>query len=315
MFVPVLIALAPVVLLIALGAALRGAGFLTDAFWPQAEKLAYYVLLPALFVHGLATADLTGAPVGQMAGALIAATLIAAAGLAMLRPALGLDGAAFTSVFQGGVRFNNYVGVALAVGLFGAQGAALAAVANAAIVPTVNILCMLVFAWCGGAGGGGAGRQATAVLGALARNPLILACAAGLALRWLGLAPPAGVEGALRSLGAAAAPLGLLCVGAALRPVAARGAGRAMAAAAAVKFALLPAITLAVCLAAGLTGPAAVTALMFQALPTASSAYIFARQMGGDAPLMAAIIAMQTVMAAVTTPAAVALAAPFLGMG
>lgn len=268
------------------------------------------MLLPALFAHGLATADLAGAPVGRMAAVMIAATLTAATLLLAARPRLGLDGAAFTSVFQGGVRFNTYVGAALAVGLFGAQGAALAAVATAAVVPTVNILCVLVFARHGGdAPGPGA------VLGTLLRNPLILGCAFGLALRGLEAVPPPGLDGALQGLGAAAAPVGLLCVGAALRPVAARGALRAITAAAAVKFALLPAITVAACLAAGLTGPAAVTAVMFQSLPTASSAYIMARQMGGDAPLMAAIVAGQTLMAAAAVPAAVALGAPWLGMG
>ncbi len=62
-----------------------------------------------------------------------------------LRPLLRVDGPAFTSVFQGSVRFNNYVGVTLAAGLFGTKGIALAAICNAAIVPTVNILCVLVF--------------------------------------------------------------------------------------------------------------------------------------------------------------------------
>ena len=42
---------------------------------------------------------------------------------------------------------------------------------------------------------------------------------------------------------------------------------------------------------------------MFQSLPTASSSYIMARQLGGDAPLMAGIIASQTVLAGLTLPA------------
>lgn len=43
------------------------------------------------------------------------------------------------------MRFNNYVRASLAVGLFGAQGIALAAVCVAAIVPAVNLMCVLVF--------------------------------------------------------------------------------------------------------------------------------------------------------------------------
>jgi len=46
---------------------------------------------------------------------------------------------------------------------------------------------------------------------------------------------------------------------------------------------------------------AAVVAVLFQALPTASSS-LMARQMGGNAPLMATIVALQTVAAAATLP-------------
>lgn len=45
----VLLALAPVALLVALGHLIRRTGFVADAFWPQAERLCYYILLPALF--------------------------------------------------------------------------------------------------------------------------------------------------------------------------------------------------------------------------------------------------------------------------
>ena len=54
--------------------------------------------------------------------------------------------------------------------------------------------------------------------------------------------------------------------------------------------------------AVGRPGPAAVAALLFQTLPTASSSYIMARQLGGDAPLMAGIIATQTLLASIALP-------------
>ncbi|WP_207479992.1 AEC family transporter [Arenibaculum pallidiluteum] len=300
----VLLALAPVVLLIGLGLVLRRRGFLADAFWPQAERLCYFVLLPSLFVHGLATADLAGVPVAELAAVLVTATVAAAAAAVALRPLVATDGPAFTSVFQGGVRFNNYVGVALAAALFGGQGVALAAVSNAAIVPTVNILCVLVFARFGTAR-----PTLLGVLRQLAMNPLVLACALGIALQATGLGLPPGIEGWLRTLGQASLPLGLLCVGAALDLRSARPWLRPILGASAIKFAVLPLLTVAASAAAGLHGPAAATALLFQALPTASSSYIMARQLGGDAPLMAGITAAQTVMAAAVIPLVMVLGA------
>lgn len=301
----IVLALAPVALLICLGYAMRRGSFLAEAFWPQAERLSYYVLLPALFVHALATADLDGVPVAALAGTLLLAALTVALVLVVARPWLRLDGAAFTSVFQGGVRFNNYVGVSAAVGLFGAAAVPLAAVANAALVPTVNILCVLVFArW---------GTARTSLLGALrgiALNPLVLSCAVGITLQASGLRLPPGLDGGLRALGQAALPVGLLCVGAALDL---RALGRGVAPtliASCVKFALMPLATIAAAMLFGLEGMAALTALLFQALPTASSSYVLARQLGGDAPLMAGIIALQTLLAVLTLPL-VLLLAPF----
>ncbi len=52
----ILLALLPVVLLTALGFTLRRRRFLAESFWPQAERLGYFVLLPSLFFHSLATA-------------------------------------------------------------------------------------------------------------------------------------------------------------------------------------------------------------------------------------------------------------------
>ena len=293
----VLFALLPVLLLILLGIALRQRAFVADTFWPQAERLGYYVLLPALFFHGLATADVAALPVADLAITLIAATLIVATMVVGLRPLMPIDGPAFTSVFQGSVRFNNYVGATLAAGMFGAKGIALAAICNAAIVPTVNILCVLVFARHGTAKLSGTG-----ILRQLTTNPLVIACVAGIVFQALGFRLPGGVEPALRALGAASLPLGLLCVGAALDFRTARQWVGPVISSSAVKFLLMPLATLAIAMIAGLDGPALTVALLFQVLPTASSAYIMARQLGGDAPLMAGITATQTVMAFFAIP-------------
>ena len=276
---------------------LRRGGFLDGAFWPGAERLAYFVLLPSLFFHGLATAQLDALPVAELALTLILATSAVAGLVVAARPLMRIDGPAFTSVFQGAVRFNNYVGVTLAAGLCGAKGIALAAICNAAIVPTVNILCVVVFARHGSArlSGAGIARQ-------IATNPLVASSLAGIVFRMLGLHLPPGLEPALRTLGGASLPVGLLCIGAALEFGAVRAGTGLIAGASAVKFLLMPTATVVTALIVGLSGPALTVALVFQVLPTASSSYIMARQLGGDAPLMAGIIAAQTLMAVAAIP-------------
>lgn len=303
-----LLALAPIAVLIALGAWCRRRRFLGDAFWPHAEKLGYYLLLPALFLHGLATARLDGVPIWPMVTVLMLATLTVAALLIAVRSRLPVDGPGFTSVFQGGVRFNNYVGVSAIAGLLGAQGVALAAVANAAIVPTVNVLCVLVFARHGSQ------RQPSilSIIRLVATNPLVIACVLGIALNatGIGLAPVA--EPVIKALGQAALPLGLLCVGAAIEFRSVQAGMKPIAAASIAKFVLLPMATLGACRLVGLEGAAAMTALLFQCLPTSSASYILARKLGGDAPLMAGIVAAQTMMAGVLMPLLLPLLLRFL---
>jgi malonate transporter and related proteins len=293
----ILLALAPAAGLIALGYWLKRRRFLPDAFWPGAERLAYFVLLPALLVHGLATADLSRVPVARLMLVIALALVVVAAALVALRPAMRLSGPAFTSVFQGGIRFNNYVGLTVAAGLLGGPGIALAAVANAAIVPIANLFCILVFARY-------AQGQASAygIARSIVTNPLIVASVLGGVLQATGLGLPPGLEGMLRALGAAALPIGLLCVGAGFDLFAVRRGLRAAVIACAAKFVALPLATFLICLALGVRGEAALVAMLFQSLPTATSAYILARHLGGDAPLMAGIIALQTVVAALVIP-------------
>jgi hypothetical protein len=304
----ILVALAPAAGLIGLGWWLRRADFMPGEFWPGAERLAYFILLPALLVHSLATADLAGVPVARLMAVIGLSLTLVAALLAAARPHLGVGGPAFTSVFQGGIRFNNYVGLTVAAGLLGPPGIALAAVANATIVPLANLFCILVFARFahGKASLAGIARS-------IATNPLIAASAIGALLKLTGIGLPPGIEGMVRALGLASLPIGLLCVGAAFDLFAVRRGLRPTLIACAAKFAALPLATFLTCLALGVRGPAALVAMLFQSLPTASSAYILARHLGGDAPLMAGIIALQTVVAGVAIPLALIAAMQWLG--
>ncbi len=97
-------------------------------------------------------------------------------------------------------------------------------------------------------------------------------------------------------------PLGLLLVGAGLDLATLHRQPRGMAIAAAAKLLLLPAVVFGLARLLGLDGAGAVVAVVFAALPTAPSAYVLAEQMGGDAPLMAAILTLQTLLAIATLP-------------
>ncbi len=306
-------AMVPPIGLIALGLFLRRLFKFDEPFWRETERLTYYLLLPALFITSLAKVDFNAVPIGRMAAVLALASFGSAiVGLAS-KPLFAIDGPGFTSVFQGMVRFNNYVGAVIASALFGAEGLALAALCNAVLVPIVNVFSTLVLAkW-------GTGQfRGWGIVKAVATNPLIGACVIGIGLNLIGQTPPGTallswpltatiiklVGTVLSTVGQAALPIGLLCVGAGLQRAGASSSGttRTLALSAGIRLTIVPAIAFGLAHLIGLSGPAAVVAVLFQALPTASSAYVLARRLGGDAPLAAAIIAAQTVVAMATLP-------------
>lgn len=69
-------ALGPLFLLILLGAILGYWRWPSDTFWPQMERLIYFVLFPAMLVGTLATADVRQVPVGRLALVLLGAMVL-----------------------------------------------------------------------------------------------------------------------------------------------------------------------------------------------------------------------------------------------
>ena len=136
-------ALAPVFLLIALGWALRARGFPGDHFWPAAERLVYFVLFPALLFLTTAGADLRALDLLPLAAALIAAIGATVALSLALRPLLKMGDAAFTSVLQGGIRCNTYVGLAAGSALFGEVGLSVMGLVVFVVVTTVNLVSVV----------------------------------------------------------------------------------------------------------------------------------------------------------------------------
>lgn len=293
-------ALLPPFLLIALGGLLRARRFVPDSFWPAAERLTYFITFPALLFVNAARADLQSTSLEALAGVAVATVVIKAALMGAARPLLArIDGPAYSSLFQGAIRPNTYVGLALAYGLYGEAGLMLTAISVAVVVPTVNVLSVAAcLRW--GAGQRRAGWRGT--LMPILANPLILASLGGLAVNLLGWPLPVGLGPLLDILGRAALPLGLLAVGAGLDLRAAKRALGKSGASALGKLIVLPAISLVLGRLAGLDGLALAVVTIYAGLPTSASAYVLARQMGGDAPLMASIITVHTLTALLTLP-------------
>jgi malonate transporter and related proteins len=173
--------LAAVFLVIALGFVLKLARVIADDAWAGFERVTYLVLFPAVIIQTLAFSKPGHAPFIAVAIALIGAVLTVSVCLMLLRKPLahlGINGADFTSVFQGAVRWNTFVALALASSLHGAEGVALMAVAIAAMVPLLNIMSVSVLS----RHAGGKRLAPLAMLRAILVNPFVWSSLIGLAL-------------------------------------------------------------------------------------------------------------------------------------
>jgi malonate transporter and related proteins len=304
----VLAALLPVFLLIVLGFGLKRSLMRLETQWHGLERLTYYVLFPALLIETLVKADLSKVPVAGVGGALLLSALLMSLLCLALRPLLArwaVDGPAFTSVFQGATRWQTYVALAVSANLYGDTGLALASVAMVAIIPLVNVFSVAVLAHYASPE-----KQSVRVIAmTVVRNPLIWACAIGLAINVAHLPLPRIWHEVADALGRSSLGIGLLVTGAGLQLAGMFRPSFAASIAVFLKLVLMPALAVALALWFGLSGANLAIVAACSAVPASSSAYVLARQMGGDAPLLAQIITLQTILAAVTMPFVIALAA------
>ncbi len=222
-----------------------------------------------------------------------------------MRAIFDLSGPSFSSIFQASTRWQTFIALAVAGNMFGNSGLALASVAMVAMIPLLNIVNVSVLAHFASS----APTRWSTILGALLRNPFIWSCAIGLAINVLKVPLPGVVLTFIDAIGRASLALGLIVVGAGLqlqnllRPnapahVVARLETCGDAAARhRVRQGVRPAPDMNLAVVA-----------ICASVPTASNAYVLARQMGGDAPLFAQILTLQTIVAAVTMPIVIALA-------
>lgn len=279
-----------------------------ENFWPQAEKFTYYVLLPSLFFKSVATANFTAFELSSTIIVLIATVCIMAAITYISKYALRIDGPTFTSLFQGSIRFNNYVGIPIAIALFNDDGLILSAIMIAVLVPIINSLCVAVLNFHGNLEKTNLTKNIVRII----TNPLILACILGFIINFTNLALPNAINNVIDSLSKGALVFGLLTVGAGLDLEATKGQRHIMLITSGIKLILYPAIALLLCIQFNITGTTGQMIILYSALPCASSSYVMARQLGGNAPIMAGITVMEVILAAITMPVVLVLAQTFL---
>lgn len=301
--IPIFESILPIFLIVLLGVALRRAPFIDQSVWPGLETLGYYLLFPMLLFLTLAKADFTQIELGTVSlVALLAVAFMSALllGLYPLARGRGMSDASYTTLFQTSSRWNAFIALAIAEKLSGPDGLALVALVMAVIIIPLNFINVVVLVWYGTGA-----RSMVTLVKRIAGNPLILGCIAGILINTLpySIYPPA--EQAIDLIARSSLGLGLLMVGAGLKLNDALRPGPAVLAPTALRLIVFPVIMTGLALGFGLSGEPLMILVLCASVPTAMNGYLLARQMGGDAPLYAAVTTVQTVASFLTIPAVI----------
>lgn len=294
-------ALFPVLLVILLGLLLKRSKLIEASHWTGIENLCYYILFPALLVKTLATAEIGSAEVLSFSAmvlfAIFTMTLLMLATWPLLKNSFGVEPRAFTSLFQGATRWHGFIALSIVGFLLGEKAIAYMAITMAVIIPPLNIINVLVL----GRFGEGSNNLG-AVLRKLVRNPFIIACFIGALLNLSGVGLSGVPFQVFDMMGSGALGLGMLVVGAGLEFGKVLDHRFLVAYGTAIRLLGMPLLMFAGAWLFGIDGMPLTVAVIAGAVPTAGSSYVLARQMGGDAVLMANLITVQVIVSAVTLP-------------
>lgn len=287
----ILTALIPIFLLIITGFSFKKIDFPSSEFWKNADKLTYFVLMPALLVYKLSKADLNsiGALDFVLTGILTIFSILIISIILKFKMK-NTSGASFSSVVQGAIRFNTYVFLGLIAAILGDHGIALAALLITFAIPLLNIICITVFAFYVN----DAKATFIGMVKSIIKNPLIVACIIGATINYSGIHMPIIAVKFLEILSASALPLGLLSIGFALDLGSIKEAKMELIVSSMLKLVVMPLIMFLIGIMFSLDSFLLTILIIFAAMPTASSSFILARQLGGDTKLMASIITFET---------------------
>jgi len=297
----VISALAPVFVLVLVGVLLLRLRFADDAFFHVTAKFAYWIGLPCLLFKNIAEARLSLTDAWRifavMSIASLAVALLGAGAARFLKLPFPRRKTFIHTSFHCNTAFVGLPVILYALGSHpqGQKLVEMASMAVAPMIPVFNIMSVIVMRDTGGAG-----RRdlMVTVLKKIATNPQVLSCLAGLAVSFAGLRLPVALSRSLGSLGGMALPLALLSIGAGLSMRNIRDGLGAALLAAAFNVAVLPLAGGLLCRMGGLSPEETLLTLIFLACPTASSAYIYARQLHGDPEFAGNVILLSTLLSA-----------------
>jgi malonate transporter len=308
---PIFESILPVFLLVVLGALLKRWRQIDRDMWNGLEQLGFFVLFPSLLFTTLANAEFSGIAAGDIAIGSIGSVTLIALMLALAWPlfrSAGVSAPAYTSVFQTSTRWNAFIALAITEKLYGPQSLALVALVATLIIIPINFYNIGVLVWFGGGT-----RSLKTFAQKILTNPMIIGSMLGVAVNLFEIPIYQPLMQAAELVAGTSLSLGLIMVGAGLKLADALKPRPLAALPVVLKLIFMPLIMTGAAYALGMRGEPLLTIAMGASVPTAMNGYVLAKQMGGDAPLYAAVATLQTIASFFTIPIVLAATAYLAG--
>ena len=289
----------PIFLVIGLGWFAHQRGFIPSEFLSPANRVTYYFAIPALVFRAISRASITREFHGQVLIATLSAVALAY-GIAWLycffkRITSERAGGVIQCAAHGNL---GLVGLPLSFYLLGDSGLAKAGILSGFLMILHNLLSVSIMQAF-------SSKQAGAfkpghLLKKLFSNPVILGSLSGIAVSALEISLPNVAERSIDMLSGLAPPMSLLLIGASISLKAVKKYFRAVFVSAFIKLLILPAIGLLIYRFLELDASEYLPGLVLLCCPTATIAYLMAKEMDGDIDYVSAAISTTTLFSAVT---------------
>ena len=311
-----LTAVAPLILLVAIGYTLKKIGFMNDSFSKMANKLVFRVFLPAtLFLNtynikNLAEMDFSY--IYYVVAVVVSAFLLAIPLVIAVARKRERRGVLIQVVFRSNFAL---VGLPLASSLFGSEGEAVATLLSAVVIPIFNVLAVISLSLFRDDGGKPSIKK---ILLGIATNPLIISIFTGLAclgvralfVRWgwsFRLTDVAPLFKVLTYLSNLSTPLVLLVLGAQFEFSAVKALRREVVFGTLMRTLIVPLLGIGIaylCFRNRFTGAHFAAIVAVFATPVAVSSVPMAQEMDGDVVLAGQLMVWTTLISAITIFAA-----------
>ena len=305
-------AVAPIILMVAVGYILKKLGLMNENFVKKGNKLGFHLFLPVmLFMNVYKIEDISSVDVGYIVYAMVALIIIFAVSIPLVM--LGTKRSDCRGVLLQSVFRSNYalIGIPLAGSLFGAQGEAVATLLSAVLIPAFNILAVISLSVFNTDG-----KRVNVwdiILGVI-KNPLIQGIAAGAAVLIIRgifkandisfrLSELDAIYKVLGYLAAIATPLALLILGAQFEFSAVRELKREIIFGTVMRNFFVPALGIGVAyllFRESFNGAHFAAFVAMFGTPVAVSSVAMAQEMGGNTELAGQLVVWTTAFSAIS---------------